>query len=153
MWSLILLNVLLQASSIAMHHILYCWSYILEYLTWVNVLHCYFPPLLFCLSVSILLCVSSCRNTFQSLFSVFNFVLFFPHRPQPIPSASSSFFFLFSDSPYFYHGFPPPSPPPPPLPPPPSHPLFLFFFFFPFSPFLLPPFSPPPPLPFGVYML
>ena len=93
-WSFILLNVLFEASSITMHHILYRWSYVLEYLTWINVLYCYFPPLLFCLSMSILLCVSFCRNTFQSLFSVFNFVLLFPHRPQPIPSAS--FFFLFS---------------------------------------------------------
>ena len=151
MWSLILLNVLLQASSIAMHHILYCWSYILEYLTWVNVLHCYFPPLLFCLSVSILLCVSFCRNTFQSLFSVFNFVLFFPHRPQPIPSASSSSFFfslILLTSITAFHPGPCPPPPPPPL-------LFFCFFFFPPPP--LPPSPPPPPppplLPFGVYML
>lgn len=50
------------------------------------------------------LSLSVCRNTFQSLLSVFNFVLLFPHRPQPIPSAS-----FFSHSPYFYHSFPSPS--------------------------------------------
>lgn len=69
-----------------------------EYSPWGNIL---FHR---CLSVSILLCVSSCRDTFQSLLSVFNFALLFPHRHKPIPSVW--FFSLILLLFYFYRRFP-----------------------------------------------